>query len=192
MVILHRKFFFKAKKEARPRQQEKHSMESRMRKICMYGLMRGDVILATPRRGSLLYKIVVSRTKRKFWTRRVGFKCSKLIKAVVNNGRTSLKGVILVDILGNRYDLGTLAAGESKSVTVSAPAAAGPPLGHSHGRGARRLRGLHPRRRRRSRPRLLPHAGHAAVQHGRDRPRRRWRAFLQDSRGQPRRRGAVS
>ena len=34
--------------------------------------------------------------------------------------------------------------------------------------------------------------GHAAVQHGRDRPERRRRPLLQDSRGQPRRRGAVS
>ena len=49
----------------------------------------------------------------------------EVVETVVNNGRTSLKDVIFVDILGNRYDLGTLAAGESKSVTVSTAAAAG-------------------------------------------------------------------
>ncbi|MBO7130883.1 MAG: choice-of-anchor A family protein, partial [Fibrobacterales bacterium] len=48
-----------------------------------------------------------------------------IVQKVANTGRTSLENVVLVDVLGNRYDLGTLAAGESKTVTVSAPAAAG-------------------------------------------------------------------
>ena len=48
-----------------------------------------------------------------------------IVQKVANTGRTSLENVVLVDALGNRYALGALAAGESKSVTVSAPAAAG-------------------------------------------------------------------
>ena len=48
-----------------------------------------------------------------------------IVQKVVNTGRTSLENVVLVDILGNRYDLGTLAAGEYRTITVSAPAAAG-------------------------------------------------------------------
>ena len=47
-----------------------------------------------------------------------------IVQKVANTGRTSLENVVLVDVLGNRYDLGTLAAGEYKTVTVSAPAAA--------------------------------------------------------------------
>ena len=46
-----------------------------------------------------------------------------IVQKVANTGRTSLENVVLVDVLGNRYDLGTLAAGESKSVMVSAAAA---------------------------------------------------------------------
>ena len=48
-----------------------------------------------------------------------------IVQKVVNTGRTSLENVVLVDALGNRYELGTLAAGEYRTVTVSAPAAAG-------------------------------------------------------------------
>ena len=48
----------------------------------------------------------------------------EIVQKVANTGRTSLENVVLVDVLGNRYDLGTLAAGEYKTVTVSAPAAA--------------------------------------------------------------------
>ena len=47
-----------------------------------------------------------------------------IVQKVANTGRTSLENVVLVDVLGNRYDLGTLAAGEYKTVTVSATAAA--------------------------------------------------------------------
>ena len=48
----------------------------------------------------------------------------EIVQKVANTGRTSLENVVLVDVLGNRYDLGTLAAGEYKTVTVSATAAA--------------------------------------------------------------------
>ena len=47
-----------------------------------------------------------------------------IVQKVANTGRTSLENIVLVDVLGNRYDLGTLAAGEYKTVTVSVPAAA--------------------------------------------------------------------
>ena len=48
-----------------------------------------------------------------------------IVQKVANTGRTSLENVVLVDVLGNRYDLGTLAAGSNRTVTVSAAAASG-------------------------------------------------------------------
>ena len=48
-----------------------------------------------------------------------------IVQKVANTGRTSLENVVLVDVLGNRYELGTLAAGSNRTVTVSAAAASG-------------------------------------------------------------------